>query len=206
MSKFVRSRRAVWGDARFLIGIAVVALSIGGVWAVVSSSGTTTPVLQATRTIALGETLVSEDFQVVEVGLGTVTDRYLAPQELHAGQVASRTVFAGELLATSAAESADANRTTTIVVESSTGIPADVAAGSVIELWHSPPVDDGGSQGPPRILVADAIVTSVTKAEGMLSADGTTAEIVIDRADVAEVLAAITGGSVLSVVPIGSTS
>lgn len=206
MSKFVRSRRAVWGDARFLIGIAVVALSIGGVWAVVSSSGTTTPVLQATRTIALGESLVSEDFQVVEVGLGTVTDRYLAPQELHAGQVASRTVFAGELLATSAAESADANRTTTIVVESSTGIPADVAAGSVIELWHSPPVDDGGSQGPPRILVADAIVTSVTKAEGMLSADGTTAEIVIDRADVAEVLAAITGGSVLSVVPIGSTS
>lgn len=206
MSKFVHSRRAVWGDARFLIGIAVVALSIGGVWAVVSSSGTTTPVLQATRTIALGEALVSEDFQVVEVGLGTVTDRYLAPQELHAGQVASRTVFAGELLATSAAESADANRTTTIVVESSTGIPADVAAGSVIELWHSPPVDDGGSQGPPRILVADAIVTSVTKAEGMLSADGTTAEIVIDRADVAEVLAAITGGSVLSVVPIGSTS
>ena len=206
MSKFVRSRRAVWGDARFLFGIAVVALSIGGVWAVVSSSGTTTPVLQATRTIALGEALVSEDFQVVEVGLGTVTDRYLAPQELHAGQVASRTVFAGELLAASAAESADANRTTTIVVESSTGIPADVAAGSVIELWHSPPVDDSGSQGPPRILVADAIVTSVTKAEGMLSADGTTAEVVIDRADVAEVLAAITGGSVLSVVPIGSTS
>ncbi|MEX0159033.1 MULTISPECIES: SAF domain-containing protein [unclassified Microbacterium] len=206
MSKFVRSRRTVWGDARFLIGIAVVALSIGGVWAVVSSSGTTTPVLQATRTIALGETLVSEDFQVVEVGLGTVTDRYLAPQELHAGQVASRTVFAGELLATSAAESADANRTTTIVVESSTGIPADVAAGSVVELWHSPPVDDSGSQGPPRVLVADAIVTSVTKAEGMLSADGTTAEVVIDRADVPEVLAAITGGSVLSVVPIGSTS
>lgn len=206
MSKLVRSRRAVWGDARFLIGIAVVALSIGGVWAVVSSSGTTTPVLQATRTIALGEALVSGDFQVVEVGLGTVTDRYLAPQELRPGQVASRTLFEGELLASSAAEDAGANRTTTIVVESSTGIPAEVAAGSVIELWHSPPIVDGGSQGPPRILVADAVVTSVTKREGMLAAEGTTAEVVIDRADVAEVLAAITGGSVLSVVPIGSTS
>lgn len=206
MSKFVRSRRAVWGDARFLIGIAVVALSIGGVWAVVSSSGTTTPVLQATRTIALGEALVSGDFQVVEVGLGTVTDRYLAPQELRPGQVASRTLFEGELLATSAAEDADANRTTTIVVESSTRIPAEVTAGSIIELWHSPSVDDGGSHGPPRILVADAVVASVTKTEGMLAAEGTTAEIVIDRADVAEVLSAITGGSVLSVVPIGSTS
>lgn len=206
MSKFVRSRRAVWGDARFLIGIAVVALSIGGVWAVVSSSGTTTSVLQATRTIALGEALVSGDFQVVEVGLGTVTDRYLAPQELRPGQIASRTLVEGELLATSAVEDADADRTTTIVVESSTGIPAEVAAGSVIELWHSPPVGDDGSQSPPRILVADAIVASVTKTEGMLAAEGTTAEVVIDRTDVPEVLAAITGGSALSVVPIGSAS
>lgn len=206
MSKFVRSRRAVWGDARFLIGIAVVALSIGGVWAVVSSSGTTTPVLQATRTIALGEALVSGDFQVVEVGLGTVTDRYLAPQEFRPGQIASRTLVEGELLATSAVEDADADRTTTIVVESSTGIPAEVAAGSVIELWHSPPVGDDGSQSPPRILVADAIVASVTKTEGMLAAEGTTAEVVIDRTDVPEVLAAIIGGSALSVVPIGSAS
>lgn len=206
MSKFVRSRRAVWGDARFLIGIAVVALSIGGVWAVVSSSGTTTPVLQATRTIALGEALVSGDFQVVEVGLGTVTDRYLAPQELRPGQIASRTLVEGELLATSAVEDADADRTTTIVVESSTGIPAEVAAGSVIELWHSPPVGDDGSQSPPRILVTDAIVASVTKTEGMLAAEGTTAEVVIDRTDVPEVLAAITGGSALSVVPIGPAS
>ncbi|CAH0163096.1 hypothetical protein SOM10_00565 [Microbacterium sp. CFBP9023] len=206
MSKFSRSRRAVWGDARFLIGIAVVALSVAGVWAVVSSSGATTPVLQATRTIPLGEALVSGDFQVVDVGLGAVSDRYLAPQDLRPGQIASRTVVDGELMPTSAAEDADANRTTTIVVESSTGIPADVGAGSIIELWHSPPVDDGALPGTPRILVADAIVTSVTKTEGMLAADGTTAEIVIDRADVADVLSAITGGSVLSVVPIGSTS
>ena len=206
MSKFSRSRRAVWGDARFLIGIAVVALSVAGVWAVVSSSGATTPVLQATRTIPLGEALVSGDFQVVEVGLGTVTDRYLAPQELRPGQIASRTLVEGELLATSAVEDADADRTTTIVVESSTGIPAEVAAGSVIELWHSPPVGDDGSQSPPRILVADAIVASVTKTEGMLAAEGTTAEVVIDRTDVPEVLAAITGGSALSIVPIGSAS
>lgn len=205
MSKFARSRRAIWGDARFLIGIVVVVLSIAGVWAVVSSSGATAPVLQATRTIALGEALVPGDFRVVEVGLGTITDRYLAPQQLRTGQVASRTVFEDELLATSAAEDADANRTTTIVVESSTGIPADVAAGSVVELWHSPPLDSD-SPGPPRILVADAIVASVSKNEGMLTAEGTTAEMVIDRADVADVLAAITGGAVLSVVPIGSTS
>lgn len=204
MNKFARSRRAIWGDARFLIGIALVALSIGGVWVVVSSSGATTPVLQATRTIVRGEPLVSGDFRVVEVNLGATTDRYIAPQYLRPGQAAARTVSEGELMPISAAEAADESRTTTIVIESSTGIPADVVAGSVVELWHAPPLDAAGSRDAPRILVADAIVASVTQTEGMLAADGTTAEVVIDRADVAEVLAAITDGSVLSVVPIGA--
>lgn len=207
MHKFARPRRAVWGDARFLIGIALVLLSTGGVWAVVSSAGATTPVLQANRTIVRGEALVSGDFRIVEVGLGAVTDRYLAPQDLAPGQVASRTVAEGELMSGDAAQDADANRTTTIVVESSTGVPADVAGGSVVELWHAPPLDDGGSaQDSPRILVPEAVVASVTRTDGMLAADDTTVEIVIDRTEVADVLAAITGGSVLSVVPIGAGS
>ncbi|WP_431073425.1 SAF domain-containing protein [Microbacterium phyllosphaerae] len=207
MHKFARPRRAVWGDARFLIGIALVLLSTGGVWAVVSSAGATTPVLQANRTIVRGEALVSGDFRIVEVGLGAVTDRYLAPQDLAPGQVASRTVAEGELMSGDAAQDADANRTTTIVVESSTGVPADVAGGSVVELWHAPPLDDGGpAQDSPRILVPEAVVASVTRTDGMLAADDTTVEIVIDRTEVADVLAAITGGSVLSVVPIGAGS
>lgn len=207
MHKFARPRRAVWGDARFLIGLALVALSIGGVWTVVSSAGATTPVLQANRTIVRGEPLVSGDFQIVEVGLGAITDRYLAPQDLQPGQVASRTVAEGELLSDTAAENADANKTTTIVVESSTGIPAGVTAGSVVELWHAPPLgDEGRAQDAPRILAPEAIVASVTRTDGMLATDDTTVEIVIERTEVAEVLAAITGGSVLSVVPIGASS
>lgn len=204
MHTFVRSRRAVWGDARFLIGIAVVLLSIGGVWAVVSSAGATTPLLQASRTIVKGEALASGDFQIVEVGLGAVADRYLAPQDLQPGQVASQTVRAGELLAGAAVEDASAARTTTIVVESGTGIPADVGAGSEVELWAAPSSDDA-AQEPPRILVADATVAAVTETESVLAAGGSTVEVVIERADVAAVLGAITGGSILAVVPIGAT-
>lgn len=206
MQRFARSRRAVWGDVRFLIGIAVVALSMTGVWVVVSSSGATTPALQATRTIVAGEALVSGDFQVVEVGLGPLTDRYLAPHDLEPGRVAARTISEGELMSTSAAEDAAARRTTTILIESSTGIPGDVGAGSIVELWHAPPEDQEGNREAPRVLVAEAIVASVSKTDGVLGADGTTVEVVIDRAVVAEVLAAITGGSTLSVVPIGSAS
>lgn len=206
MTTFTRSRRAFWGDIRFLIGIALVLLSIAGVWLVVSSSGRTTPVLQANRTIVHGEALVSADFQVVEVGLGALTGDYLAPQDLQPGQVAARTVSEGELFPASAAADAGDSRSTTIVIESSTGVPEGVAAGTVVELWHAPPLEDGRSHDVPRILVADVTVASVVESEAMLASDGTAVEVVIDRTDVADVLAAMTGGSVLSVVPVGATS
>lgn len=206
MNNFARSRHAFWGDIRFLIGLALVALSIGGVWAVLSSSGTTTPVLQAGRTVVAGEPLVSGDFRTVEVNLGTLSGEYLAPEDLRPGLTAARTLADGELVPRSAAEPADARRSTIVVIESSTGIPSDVTTGSVVELWHAPAAMDGAPAQPPRILVAEAIVATVTTTEGMLAGDGTAVEVVIDRVDVAEVLAAITGGSVLSVVPIGAGS
>lgn len=206
MTFLSRPRRAFWGDIRFVIGIVLVALSIAGVWLIVSSAGRTTPVLQANRTIVQGEALVSGDFQVVEVGLGQLTEDYLAPQDLEPGLVAARTLTEGELVPMTALSDADAGRTTTVVIESSTGIPAGVEAGTVVELWQAPVLEDGRSHDVPRILVGDVIVSSVVEQEGMLSSDATTVEVVIDRSDVADVLAAITGGSVLSVVPVGSTS
>lgn len=206
MTFLSRPRTAFWADIRFVIGIVLVALSIAGVWLIVSSAGRTTPVLQANRTIVQGEALVSADFQVVEVGLGPLTEDYLAPQDIEPGLVAARTLTEGELVPTTALGEAESSRTTTIVIESSTGIPAEVTAGTVVELWQAPPLEDGRSYDAPRILVGDVIVSTVVEAEGMLSSDATSVEVVIDRADVGDVLAAITGGSVLSVVPVGSGS
>ncbi|WP_435743910.1 SAF domain-containing protein [Microbacterium sp. PMB16] len=206
MASLSRHRRAFWGDVRFLVGIALVALSITGVWFIVSTSDDATPVLQAQRTITQGEALRSSDFQVVELGLGALTDEYLAPQDLRTGQVASRTVREGEIVPVSVPADAEKSRSTTVLVESSIGIPQDVLAGATVEVWHAPPLDDGRTFDTPRILVADVIVRRVIEAEGMLADAGTQVELVIDRADVADVLAAITGGSSLSVVPVGPGS
>ncbi|MFY9714463.1 MAG: SAF domain-containing protein [Microbacterium sp.] len=206
MTTHTRSRRAFWGDARFLIGIVLVALSIAGVWLIVSSADHTTPVLQASRTIVAGEALVSGDFQVVEVNLGAVGDAYLAPQDLEPGQIAARTLAEGELVPSAAAAAAESGRTTTIVVESSTGIPEDVAPGTVVELWHAPPLEDDRSFDAPRVLIADAVVAAIVETEGMLAGAKAGVELVVDRSDVADVLAAITGGSVLSLVPAGAGS
>ncbi|WP_350352636.1 SAF domain-containing protein [Microbacterium sp. A8/3-1] len=204
MAVLSRPRRAFWGDVRFLIGIALVIVSITGVWLIVSASDDAAPVLQANRTITEGEALTSGDFQVVEVGLGALADDYLGPQDLQQGQVASRTLERGEIVPTSATTDAAESRSTTIVIESSTGIPEDVVSGAVVEVWHAPPLEDGRSYDVPRILVAEVIVRDVLEDDTVLADASTRVEIVIDRSDVADVLAAVTGSSSLSVVPVRS--
>jgi hypothetical protein len=206
MASLSPPRRAFWGDVRFLVGIALVALSIAGVWLIVSASDDAVPALQANRTITQGEVLTSGDFQVVDVGLGSLADDYLGPDDLHAGSVAARTLESGELVPASALTDADRSRSTTVVIQSSTGIPEGVRAGTIVEVWQAPPLDEGRAYDVPRILVADVIVHEVLDAEGVLADTGTQLEVVIDRADVADVLAAITGGAALSVVPVGSGS
>lgn len=206
MSTFSRPRRAFWGDLRFLIGIALVGISITGVWLIVSAADSATPVLQADRTIVQGETLTAEDFRVVDVSLGTLTDDYLEPHDLGTGHVAARTIEKGELVPRAATGSADDSRSTAVVVESSISIPEGVDAGTVVELWQAPLLEDGRAHDAPRILVADAIVAEVIDSEGMLSSSRSAVEVVIDRADVADVLAAISGGAALSVVPVGAGS
>lgn len=205
MTSKPRARRAFWGDVRFLIGIALVILSITGVWLIVSSARQTAPMLQAERTIAQGEALVSDDFRVVEVSLGAVATDYLAPQDLQPGLVAARTLADGELLPVTATASAESARTTSIVVESSVGIPESVTVGTPVELWFAPPTSEDEFDAP-RILVADVVVASLPETDGMLAQRSTAIELVLERADVADVLAAMTSGAALSVVPLGSGS
>lgn len=201
-----RARRAFWGDARFLIGVVLVILSIVGVWLIVSSARQTIPILQANRTITQGEALVSDDFRVVEVSLGSVESGYLSPQDLVGGLIAARTLADGELLPAAAAADAQSSRTTNVVIESSVALPAAVDSGTPVELWYSPPAVEGDGFEAPRILAADVVVASIPKSEGMLAQRNAAVEIVINRADVADVLAAITGGAALSVVPLGFSS
>lgn len=207
MASFPRLRRAFWGDTRFLIGIALVALSITAVWFIVTGSDHARPVLRADRTIVEGEKVSSDDFQVIEVGLGLAAEDYLGPEDLQPDQIASRTLAKGEIVPSAALADADQGRSTTIVVESSTGIPGEVQAGSVVDVWSAPPLDDGRTYDTPRILVTDVVVRDVIESKGML-ADAAAArlELVIDKGATADVLAAITGGAALSVLPVGAGS
>lgn len=198
-----RSRpRPFWNDTRFLLGVLLVAVSIAGVWLVVAAARQTIPVLAATRTIVPGEIVENGDLRVVDVALGATDSRYIAPDALAEGAVATRTIGEGELVPADAV-GADADvRVTTVVVRTSVDVPAAVAAGTPVELWHAPAVEDG-TFDVPRILVPDATVASVTRDEGVLGGAEASLELVIPRSDVAATLTAQSDGSALSVVPVG---
>ncbi len=206
MNTSPRAARPFWSDVRFLIGLALVIASVLSVWAIVSSARETSPVLQSTRTIVPGEVLTSSDFRAVDVGLGALGDVYIAPGELEPGLIATRTIDAGELVPHAATAPAEAARTTSIVIDSAAGLSEAIVPGTVVELWYAPPREEGRGFDAPRILVPDATVAAVVEPKGMVSQATNSLEVVIDRADVAAVLAAITDGSALSVVPVGSVS
>lgn len=199
------TRRPFFGDLRFLIGLVLVIASIAGVWLLVASSRQTVPVLQTTRTLLPGDAVTSEDLLVIEVGLGSLDGAYLGPQDLAADAVATRTLPKGELVPASGVGDKGEVRTTTVVVNS-TSLPEGLSPGAAVELWHAPLLDDGRTFDTPRVLVGDAVIARVAESDGVLSQARTDVEVVIDRADVADVLAAITGGAAISVIPAGAGS
>lgn len=197
--------RAFWADARFFLGILLIAASIAGVWFIVQGARQTVPVYAAAHTIVPGQVVSPDALQVVDVALGPRETAYLTPAAVTEGLVATRTVEAGELVPVTAVGDADRARTTTMVVRSAIDVPASVSAGTIVEVWSAPPAEQGRF-GTPAILVADATVVSVTRDESMIGGGAASLEIVISRSDVAATLEAIATESALSVVPVAGAS
>lgn len=190
----------MWADARFVIGVVLVLVSIAGVWFVVASSRQTVPVYAATRTLVPGESISPSELRVVDVALGSLEGAYASGDTLPPDAVATRTIPAGELIPAAAVGAASEVRTTTIVVPISTAIPASVEVGTPVEVWAAP-LDEQGVRQAPRILVADAAVAALTSSDSVMATNAPSVELVVPRESVADVLAALAGEATLSVVP-----
>jgi hypothetical protein len=197
-----RRPRRPWADVRFAVGLLLIAASIAGVWAVVAVSRRTEPVYVASHTIVPGERLDADDLAVVDVALGRIDGTYLTPGTALSGMVSSRTIPAGELVPHDAVQPERDGRTTTVVVQSSAEVPSGVRTGTHVEVWVAEHTESGAYEAP-DILVADAVVASVSRDDSMLGGGAASLELVIPRADVADALAAIAAEDAISVVPTG---
>lgn len=200
------TRRRVWLDPRFVIGLMLVAASVGGVIFLVGTFDHSRPVFVANGTLLNGQRIAAEDLGIASVSMGSAGSAYLDPSSMpQAGVVVTRTIAAGELIPLSAVASAADAGFAAVVVELSGRVGADVMPGAVVDLWAAAPSPEGGGFETPTVLVGGAAVIRLVEDEGfMVSNRGVGVELQLPSGSVAAVLEAIAGESSLALVAVNA--
>lgn len=194
-------RRRFWFDPRFLIGIVLVAVSVAGVWFVVTTNDETVPVYAAGSTLTPGSMLTEGDLVVTRVRLGDLEGSYVRSGALPGeGALVTRTVPEGELLPLSAITDASSVGVSPVVVDIAGVLPASIDTGSVVDIWAAAPVE-GGSFDQPVVIVDGATVNRVIEGDGMVGDARVSVEVLVPKGDVATVLSAVANGYAMSLVP-----
>lgn len=198
-----RTPRSFWFDPRFVIGLALVVVSVLGVLLLVSTADSTVQVYAAKAPLSAGDRIDADDLALQAVRLGTLIDKYLAPDELPPdGLIVTKAVAQGELVPASAVGSTAGVRIASVVITANSQLPKSVAAGSVVDVWAARE-GDNGLYGPPSVLVSSATVVRVIESDGVIAgASEPGVELLVSRTKTARVLEAIANDDALSLVPV----
>ncbi|MFC7431032.1 MULTISPECIES: hypothetical protein [unclassified Agrococcus] len=195
--------RRAWFDPRLAIGAALVVVSIVGVWLVIQAADRSTPVWVASETLLPGDVVGAGDVELVELRMEGAADAYLVGDAAPEGLVVVSPVGAGEALPLSALGDAASLDLATVVVALDGGLPSSVDEGSVVDVWAAPLGEEGAFEAA-TVLVGDAVVVGLVEDEGIIADDAVRLEVLVPRADVADVLDATAAGHALSVVPVAA--
>lgn len=202
-----RLPRARWLDARLLLGLLLVLMSVVLGAKVIAEADERVQVWSVTRDLGADTPLDRDDLRVTAVRLDEVAGRYVAATESLDGLVLTRPVGKGELLPVSAVRrTADGDRRRVVIAVDRVGV-AGLTKGHVVDLYAVR--DAAAGEPPPR---PELVLSSVTVAEDVRSGGsgfgggGSTVGValLVQRADVPEVIDAVAHGTVYIVqVPAG---
>jgi hypothetical protein len=204
-----RIRRPKWTDARLLVGAMLVVLAVVATYLLITTANSTTRVWASARALVPGEVLEPADLTVAEVNLADLGEKYLSADiELPEGSSVRSVVAAGELLAASTVSPLSELEGRVVAIDVAGSVPSVVDAGSLVDVWAQQEqngLDDDGTE--PEQLVDSAPVAHITRDVGSFGVgDGARIEVFVGTGDLSEVLAALDGRSVLSVVGAPSVS
>lgn len=192
--------RRFWFDPRFAVGILLIIASVVGVSVLVAAQNRSVQVYVARTTLVAGDTVSSGDVDLVSVRVPD-SDRYLAEDGLRSGGVVVRSVAKGELVPASAVRARSEASLTSVVVKAAGPVAAAVTAGATADVWAAHAANDKNYR-PPAVLVAGAVVVSVSHDDALVADRGAVSvELRVPAGRVASVLQAIADGQVISVVP-----
>jgi hypothetical protein len=201
-----RLQRPSWRDTRLIVGLLIVLASVAVGARVVAAADDTVPIYAAGATLVTGRTLQIGDLTVVRVRLGDGVAAYLpARSPIPAGATLLHTLGPGELVPVSAVGTAASLQTRPVTVPLDGAPPAGLGAGSRVDVWSSArdPAAGATAYQPPVRLAEAAEVCAVSAADGGPAlAQGGSAQILLGRAELPEVLDALANGARIVLVPV----
>lgn len=198
-----RIRRPKWTDARLLVGAVLVVVAIVATYLLISAANSTARVWASAVPLVPGQVVSAEDLTIAEVNLADIGDKYLSADAGFPDHSSVRAVIAaGELLPASALAPIAELEGRIVAIDVAGSVPTVVDTGSLVDVWSQPEskgLDDEGVD--PQQIVTSAPVSNITREVGSFGVgDGARIEVFVASTELADVLGALDGNSVLSVV------
>lgn len=166
---------------RVWLGLALIAISIGGTTVVIARNSAGTGIVLATQFIPAGSVVGLDDVAIARISADVVISEM--PVEAVVGQRVATNVAAGDIITTHTLDSTMAQRRILAVPLGITSAQSAVS-GSRVELWFIPT----SGEAPPRQIAHDAVlIDSRTGSFG----EGDIVDVSIDSRDEDRVLAAL---------------
>lgn len=190
-----------WLDARFVVGVLLVLLSVVGVTRVVTAADDYDRVWVARHPLAVGQLVSSDDVTVGRARLDGGAARYLSAEAaLPAGYLVVRPVGAGEMVPAAAlsADGLPADRRMVSVPVAAGHFPADLTRGDVVDVYVTGKPQATGPAEPPRLVLSGATVSSRDGGARGFAAGSSVVGVVLSvpASAVADVVAAVEAGAV----------
>jgi hypothetical protein len=203
-----RLQRPSWRDSRLVVGVVLVLLSMTVGAKAIAAADETAPMYAAVTSLVPGQPVSQKDVKRVDVQLGADRQRYVtADHDIAPETFALREVRPGELLPTSALGTRAAFDLKPVSVPVDGGGAAQLAAGSVVDVWVNARDASSASAkyGKPVKSLESAPVarTPDPRGGGLGDVSGTTAvQIMVPEAGVQTLIAAIDQGAKITLVPV----
>ena len=145
------------------------------------------------HTIALGESLESQQWRVANLTLGPLGKRYLTARDKPSGY-ANEPIYAGNLVAKATISAAAPTDFVRLVVTSKTALGNSIHAGSVVAIWSAARLS-GNQFDVPKRLAGAVSVTRLVKQQGVFASKAQDVEILINPLQAPAVISAMASDS-----------
>ncbi|MFM6971329.1 MAG: SAF domain-containing protein [Rhodoluna sp.] len=200
MAKIRNLHSAKRGKLRnLMLALALFAATAVGLNYLIAKNNHTDEYLVATHDMAAGTAIGVADLKVIQVNLAESANQYIAAADKPSAAYLLGPVRAGQLISRSMLANSIIDERVPIVVTPAMSVPESMIAGSSVDLWVTPVIENN-SFGEPFALVMGAEVAARVENKEMFASETPKIELWVPLEAVSPVLSSIARGDSISLI------